>query len=114
MDVEQNLVVSNTASGGGADAVYMQSDNSGSATFEYNTVVNNTAGGSAIADGPTTIDVWGNVAFEHNNIANPNNTYEMADGNASGTTDIDATNCWWNTTDPNVIFAAACMTSRTT
>ena len=100
---EDNLIVSNTVASGSNAAVQLNADSLGTLTFEYNTVVNNVAAGSQLADGPTTLDVWGTVALEHNNIINLANTYEIATGNASGTTDLDATNSWWNTTDPNVI-----------
>ena len=89
--IQGNDIISNTASGGSADVIYLNV--SSTTTFEDNTVADNTAAGSGIADGPTVMDVWGFPAMEQNNFADPTATYEIADGNASGTADLDATQC---------------------
>ena len=103
MDVEQNLVANNTTSGGAGAPVTSTSRPTtvAPATFEYNTVVNNTASYPApIADNGTTIDVYGNPTMEDNNFIDVGNAYEMAFGNPSGGTNLDATNSYWGTTHP--------------
>ena len=88
--IQGNDIISNTASGGSAERHLPQREQHRPRSQD-NTVADNTAAGSGIADGPTVMDVWGFPAMEQNNFADPTATYEIADGNASGTADLDAT-----------------------
>ena len=85
-----------------SDSVYFNTtDNTSPNILEYNTFANNVAGATT----SIMMDAWGHPTIEHNNFLDAANTFELADQNASGTSDLDATNNWWGTTDDAAIQA---------
>ncbi|MBI4746293.1 MAG: Ig-like domain-containing protein [Deltaproteobacteria bacterium] len=65
-----------------------------SAEFRYNTMTGNTTTGTS----PTyTVYIANLPLFNFNNIFSNTATYELYNGNAQGTANVDATNNWWGT-----------------
>ena len=102
LDFEFNLVATNTTTSASSDSVYFNTtDNTSPNILEYNTFANNVAGATMFHhDG-----CRGHPTIEHNNFLDAANTFELADQNASGMSDLDAANNWWGTTHDAAIQA---------
>ena len=59
------------------------------------------------------MNVWGHPTIEQNNFLDGSNTFELADQNSSGSADLDATNCYWGTTDTSPSRPSCTTSART-
>jgi len=126
--ITNNIISNNTASQGGA--LYLSSTwwQGSTLTVTDNTITNNTATSDYVVylashpdnpldtfqgnilsnnqdnSAPTiTLYATGAPTIRYNDFVNPSNTYELSNGNSSGTADLDATYNWWGTTDASAI-----------
>lgn len=95
--VSKNGLTMNSAKN--ASAVYYNS--SAYNDFAYNTIMGNNA-----TDSSNTYTVYITMnyyTFNYNNIFNNTSTYELWNGNSYGSSNLDAKNNWWGTTDDSSI-----------
>src|SRR3990167_4545251 len=96
MIVKKNSLTRNTAKN--ASAVYFT--NGSSKDFTYNTIMGNKATDSS---NTYTVYISSNPTFNYNNIFGNTSTYELWNGNSYGSSNLDAKNNWWGTTDDSTI-----------
>lgn len=94
--VSKNGLTMNSAKNASA-VYYSKSDNE---DFTYNTIMGNKATDSS---NTYTVYINSNPAFNYNNIFSNTATYELWNGNAVGSSNLDAKNNWWGTTDDSTI-----------
>ncbi len=90
--VTKNHVVRNTAPNAAGVRYYSNSDGK---DFKYNTLTENNATGTSST---YTTYISSKPVFNYNNLFNNTATYELWNGNAYGSTNLDAKNNWWGTT----------------
>ena len=120
--ISGNTISNNTASssGGGIytdggnvtvskNGLTMNSAKNASAVYynasAYNDFANNTIMGNKATDSSNTYTVYinSNYTFNYNNIFSNTSTYELWNGNSYGSSNLDAKNNWWGTTDDSTI-----------
>src|SRR3990167_8520480 len=84
--ISNNHIVRNSAA-----AIY--SNSSSGKYFQYNTITGNKAGGSY------TIYISSLPIFNYNNLFNNAATYELWNANAQSSSNLDAKNNWWGSSD---------------
>lgn len=95
VSVSKNGLTMNSAKN--ASAVYYRSAYYG---FTDNTIMGNKATDSS---NTYTVYISSNPTFNYNNISSNTATYELWNGNSYGSSNLDAKNNWWGTTDDSTI-----------
>lgn len=99
LTVSNNSIESNTAT---TDyIIYIASYTDNNDQFTYNTVTGNTDNSSP----SITVYATGTPTINSNNFVNTGNTYELYNGNSSGSTSLNAKNNWWGTSSESNIQA---------
>ncbi|OHB38481.1 MAG: hypothetical protein A2Y09_04135 [Planctomycetes bacterium GWA2_39_15] len=97
--VSKNGLTVNSAKNASA-VYYSKSDNEDFTDFTYNTIMGNKA---TYSSNTYTVYINSNYTFNYSNIFSNTSTYELWNGNSYGSSNLDAKNNWWGTTDDSTI-----------